>query len=83
MKNPQETMAISEFKAKCLSVLARVQRTGMTVLVTKRGEPMALVTPPKAQASAGSWLGSMRGTGRITGDVVAPAADPGEWESLR
>jgi hypothetical protein len=30
-------MPAGEFKAKCLSVLDRVQRTGKAVVVTKRG----------------------------------------------
>jgi len=29
-----------------------------------------------------SWLGCMRGTGRITGDIVSPAEDTDAWEVL-
>lgn len=82
MKTERETMAISEFKAKCLQVLSRIQRTGATVLVTRRGTPMALITAPTPEAHAGSWLGCLRESGRITGDVVSPVADPAEWEAI-
>ncbi len=39
------TMAIGEFKAKCLAVMAEVNSTGQPVLVTKRGKPLARVLP--------------------------------------
>ncbi len=77
-----ESIAISEFKATCLAVLERVRTTGQSVLVTRRGEPIAEIGPPPAIGGR-SWLGSARGTGEIVGDIVAPAADPEEWEVLR
>ena len=39
------TMAVGEFKAKCLAVMAEVNATGQPVLVTKRGKPLARVMP--------------------------------------
>jgi prevent-host-death family protein len=79
---PVESMAISEFKATCLAVLERVRRTGVPVLITRRGEPIAEVVPPSQPAGPGNWLGSMRGTATIEGDLVAPATDTGEWDAL-
>lgn len=38
-------MSASEFKAKCLAVLDDVAATGRTVVVTKRGKPVARVLP--------------------------------------
>lgn len=40
-----KTMAISEFKAHTLQVIARVARTRESVVVTKRGKPLAEVVP--------------------------------------
>ena len=77
----KETMPISEFKATCLAVLDRVHRTGTPIVVTRRGEPIAEVIPPTTSAGAG-WLGAMRGTAAIGGDLVAPAGDPDAWEAL-
>ena len=76
-------MAISEFKATCLAVLERVRQSGQPVLITRRGEPIAEIVPASPTARGTSWLGSARGTGEILGDIVAPAADPEEWEALR
>ncbi len=77
-----ETVSISKFKATCLELLARVQRTGEPILVTKRGQPIAEVVPPPAPATPGAWLGAMKGTGRMKGDLVAPVCGSEEWEVL-
>ncbi len=42
----EETIMISKFKATCLAVLNKVKQTGQPVLVTRRGEPIALIEPP-------------------------------------
>jgi prevent-host-death family protein len=78
-----EEIAISKFKATCLAVLERVRKTGKPVLVTRFGEPVAEVGPPPAAERPKSWVGSLAGTGRITGDIVSPASDEDEWEVLR
>ena len=58
MENEYTTIAISEFKATCLKILKQVQRTGHQIVVTKRGEPVALISPPPSTAKTPSWLGS-------------------------
>ncbi len=78
-----EEIAISRFKATCLGVLERVRKTRKPVLVTRFGEPVAEVVPPKLPDRRNDWLGDMAGTGRIQGDIVAPAADERDWEVLR
>ena len=74
-------MQISKFKATCLSVLDRVAKTGEPVLITRLGKPLARVLPLPPGPS-GDWLGAMEGSGEIHGDLVAPAADPSDWEAL-
>ncbi len=78
----RETMAISRFKATCLAVLERVRRTGRPVVVTRFGEPIAEVVPPRQPAAGADWLGSESGRVRIVGDIITPAADEGDWEVL-
>jgi prevent-host-death family protein len=79
---PLETIAISEFKATCLAVLERVRRTGVPIVVTRHGEPIAEVVPPSVAAARESWLGVMRDTATIVGDLVSPVAT-GDWEVLK
>ncbi len=78
-----ETMAVSKFKATCLAVLQRVRRTGRPVLVTRFGEPVAEVVPPRPPSPTEDWIGSMRERVEIVGDVVGPAVEEEAWEALR
>jgi len=78
-----EEIAISKFKATCLAVLERVRKTRKPVLVTRFGEPVAEVVPPPQKPKKKELLGGMAGTGRVVGDIVAPATAEDEWETLR
>jgi prevent-host-death family protein len=78
-----ETMAISEFKAKCLAVMKRVQKTRKPILITKRGEPVVEIVPAVDPAPTTRRLGCMRGTAVILGDIISPGLDPDEWEMNR
>jgi antitoxin (DNA-binding transcriptional repressor) of toxin-antitoxin stability system len=80
--NEMERMAISYFKARCLAVMERVKRTRRPLTVTRFGVPMAEVVPARPPERGATWLGCMRKTGRITGDIVSPAAANGAWEAL-
>ena len=78
-----DRVPISKFKATCLALLKRVKQTGRPILVTRRGEPIAQILPPPTPERPKAWLGSFRGTGRILGDILSPAALEEEWEALR
>jgi prevent-host-death family protein len=77
-----EKVAISDFKARCLSLLEKVRRTGAPLLITRRGQPVAEIVPPSPEHAREDWLGSAAGTGTIKGDLIEPVA-PGDWEALR
>ena len=76
-------MAISEFKAKCLAVLEQVRATKKPIRITRFGKPVAEVVPPTAVEDRTAWIGSMKGTFEILGDIVSPANEDDEWEVLR
>ena len=78
-----QEIAISEFKAKCLAVLERVRSTKKPIRVTRFGKPVAEGVPPTSVEERSSWIGSMKNSMRITGDIVSPATDEDEWEVLR
>jgi prevent-host-death family protein len=46
-----KTLSASHFKAHCLALLDEVADTGEGLIVTKRGRPVARVTPVKAPDS--------------------------------
>ena len=77
-----DTMAISKFKATCLAALERVRRTGRPLRVTRFGKPVADIVPPAPERRTGEWLGSLRGTLEIRGDIVAPSSTMVKWEAL-
>jgi prevent-host-death family protein len=79
-----QEVAISEFKAKCLSLLQQVSKTKEPIRVTRFGKPVADVVPPaEVQVDRTAWIGSGHGTAKILGDIVSPASEPEEWEALR
>jgi prevent-host-death family protein len=78
-----ETIPISKFKATGLRLLKQVKRKGEPILITLKGEPVAMVVPPPAAEKSGTWIGAFRTSGRIVGDIVSPAADESDWEALR
>lgn len=74
------TVAASEFKAKCLRLLDQVQAEGQSLVITKRGRPVARLVPisPPTRTLRGTWKGLVD----IRGDIVH--FDVGlEWESNR
>lgn len=77
-----DTISISKFKATCLERLDKVSRTGQPLLITRRGEAIAEVTRPSPPKASAGWLGSLRSTGRIVGDIVAPATGVEDWEAF-
>ncbi len=78
-----EEITISKFKATCLRLLDKVKKTGQPLLVTRKGEPIALVTPPPPPEKPKAWLGSMKDTIKIKGDVISPASEEKDWEVLQ
>jgi len=63
-------IAAGQFKAKCLGLLDEVQRQRSEIVITKRGKPVAKLVP--VVDSSASFIGSMKGTMEIVGDIVSP-----------
>ncbi len=76
-------VTISEFKAKCLALLEAVQKTKKPLRITRYGKPIADVVPPAVRKNDSSWIGSMKGTGMILGDIVSPVSDESDWEAAQ
>jgi prevent-host-death family protein len=82
-EKPIQEIAISKFKAKCLSLLEEVSKTKTPLRVTRRGKPIADVIPTSAEEDERGWIGSMSGSVDILGDVVSPVIDMEDIEALR
>ena len=76
-------VSISEFKAKCLALLERVEKTKQPIRITRHGKPVADVVPAVPIVDRASLFGSMRDSIKILGDIVSPVIDLDEIEALR
>jgi prevent-host-death family protein len=62
-------IAASEFKAKCLGLMDRLAARKLNrIVVTKRGRPVAVLTPPPTREEIADGL-----FGCLKGRMVAPA----------
>jgi len=57
----------------------QVYKTGESVLITKRGKPVAKLVPAKKQRD--DIFGYMVGKAKIVGDIVGPVTPLEDWES--
>ena len=74
-------MAAGSFKIHCLSVMDEVQAKRETILITKRGKPVAKLIP--ADPCEDDIYNFLAGKGTITGDVVSPVISSDEWGKLK
>jgi prevent-host-death family protein len=74
-------MAAGSFKANCLAVMDEVQAKHETVVITKRGKPVAKLVPLNTETD--EIYNFLAGKGTITGDIVSPAISPEEWGELK
>ena len=42
----EEVVPVTKFKSACLALLDKVKSTGQSILITRQGEPIALISPP-------------------------------------
>jgi prevent-host-death family protein len=74
-------MPAGEFKSRCLAVMDNVQKTKESVLITKRGRPVAKLVP--AEESPRDFLGRLEGLVKIVGDIETPIEPSDSWEASR
>jgi prevent-host-death family protein len=86
MKRARSTVkeiTISEFKAKCLSLLDEVNKTRRPIRITRHGKPIAEVGPPSPDRKGRRFVGAMAGTIEILGDIMEPVIDLNDFEAYR
>lgn len=74
-------MPAGEFKSRCLAIMDAVQKTKESVLITKRGRPVAKLVP--ADDVPRAFLGRLEGLVKIVGDIESPIEPAEAWEALR
>jgi len=73
-----KTMAISEFKAHALKILSEVEKSQETIVITKRGTPLAQVVPYRKSVMKPT-PGKLVDAFVFEKDIITPL-DEGLWE---
>jgi prevent-host-death family protein len=63
-------ISAAEFKATCLELMDEVERTGSSVVVTKRGRAVARLAPVRTPVR--SAFGLLKGRIAVCGDIEGP-----------
>lgn len=83
----EETISVTDFKAKCLDILKRVGRRQLErVTVTRHGEVVAVITPPPGAGDSIRELhGFMKDRTIIPEgfDLTEPTSDESEFDAAR
>jgi len=74
-----KSIPASEFKTKCLQLVNEVAETGVPLVITKNGRPIAQLGPVAARPT--TLVGTHKGKIAIVGDILAPIDE--EWEAGR
>ena len=75
-----KTIPAGTFKAQCLAIMDEVQPKRQSVVITKRGRPVAKLVPVEEKKD--EIFGFLKGKGKVVGDVVSPVMTPEEWGDL-
>ena len=79
----EELIGSADFKANCLKIIDRVKTDKQPVTITKRGIPVARLSPIDDRKGKGSIIGAMKGSVLRYDDPFAPATDPSDWDAAR
>ena len=74
-------IGVAAFKAQCLQLINRMNDDLQPLTITKRGKPVAVLSPPPGRAA--SPFGAMRGSVLGYDEPFEPAADPTDWNAMR
>jgi prevent-host-death family protein len=73
------TIPAGEFKAKCLKLLDKVAEDRQSLIITKRGRPVAELVPIRTEGR--DIVGAMKGSVTILGDIISPLDV--EWDAMK
>ena len=77
----EKLIGSADFKANCLKIIDQIGRDKQPVTITKRGNPVARLSPIEISKSKSSIIGAMKGSVLRYDDPFAPAADSSDWNA--
>lgn len=78
-----KAIGAAEFKAKCLNLIDQMSDDGESIIITKRGKPVAVLSPVAETAAPASIIGAMKGSVLAYDDPFSPAVASDEWDANR
>ena len=78
-----KTITAAAFKAKCLRVIRQLGRDREPVTNTRRGRPVAMLSPLPAGGKPTSIIGAMQGSVLYYDAPFEPAGGPTDWSIFR
>jgi prevent-host-death family protein len=79
MKTTVNSIQAGVFKAKCLSLMDRVNKTHTPIIITKYGKPVAKLVPVDIKKSSTDFFGCLKNKISINADITKPIE--AEWEA--
>ncbi len=71
----------SDFEKRCAAILNAIDLTGETVTILKGGKLFAQLIPSEQRVVYPQ--DTLKGTARITGDIIEPPLPPEAWDAER
>jgi len=82
MNAHMKQIPVSQFKANCSALVEQVRKTRRSIQITRHGKVIAEIRPLPSEKRK-NWLGRMKGTAEILGDIVSPVIDLEDIEALK
>jgi len=73
-----KSIPAGEFKTHCLRIMDEVSRRRQSVVITKKGVPVAKLVP--VERTERKIVGCLEGVMAIVGDIENPLVQPEVWE---
>lgn len=77
----EKLIGSADFKANCLKIIDQIGKDRQPITITKRGHPVARLSPVDDGKNKGSIIGAMKGSVLRYDDPFAPATDPSDWNA--
>lgn len=74
-----KSIPAGEFKTHCLRIMDEVKQRRQSVLITKKGVPVAKLVP--VEQVEHDVIGCLEGVMEIVGDIEAPVVQPEAWQA--
>jgi len=78
-----KAVGAAEFKAKCLNLIEQMAGDGEPITITKRGKPVAVLSPVSDAATSTSIIGAMKGSVLTYDDPFSPVIEADHWDANR